>query len=210
MKTSTNSLGFVHRFVPASEGSSLTLLLLHGTGGNETDLLPLGTQLAPGAAMLSPLGKVLENGMPRFFRRFAEGVFDLEDLKFRTHELASFVRSASTTYNFDPHNVLAVGYSNGANIAASMLMLHPSLLTGAILLRPMLPLVPDSVPDLSGVQVFIGSGQLDQLVPREETAKLASYLQGARAKVTLHWQPAGHALTRGDIEAACAWLLNHN
>jgi phospholipase/carboxylesterase/glyoxalase family protein len=137
------SLEFVHRFIPARERErGLTLLLLHGTGGDETDLLPLGEALAPGAALLSPRGKVRENGMPRFFRRVSEGVFDLEDLRFRTHELADFVAEAAAAYGFDPTRVVAVGYSNGANIAASIVLLRPQTFAGAILFRPMVPLVP--------------------------------------------------------------------
>src|SRR5262249_16993263 len=151
----TEPLGFVHRFVPApSAGSGTTLLLLHGTGGNENDLLELGQTLAPNAALLSPRGKVSERGMPRFFRRLAEGVFDIEDLKFRTQALADFVASAASAYGFDPGKVIAVGYSNGANIAVSMLLLRPATLAGAVLFRPMVPFVPAVPPDLSGKPVF--------------------------------------------------------
>jgi predicted esterase len=210
MRTVTTPSGFVHRFVPASEQASPTLLLLHGTGGNETDLLPLGNQLAAGAAMLSPRGKVLENGMPRFFRRLAQGVFDLEDLRSRTHELASFVNSASARYNFDPHRVVAVGYSNGANIAASMLLLHPSLLAGAILFRPSLPFIPDRVPDLAGIPVFVAAGRFDELVPQEESERLAALLKEARAAVILQWQPSGHTITSEDGEAGREWLLKNS
>src|SRR5258705_13908642 len=138
---------FIHEFVPST--SSRTLLLLHGTGGNERDLIPLGRELDPNAGLLSPRGKVLENGMPRFFRRLAEGVFDLEDLKYRTNELADFVTAAAQHYRFTSDNVVAVGYSNGANIAASMLLLRPEVMPAAILFRAMVPLVPDRLPDLS-------------------------------------------------------------
>ena len=144
---STKKLRFIHTFIPSQDPKSpITLLLLHGTGGNENSLLPLGRSLAPGCALLSPRGKVLENGMPRFFRRLAEGIFDLEDLVFRTNELADFVKDASKVYKFDLTKVIAVGYSNGANIAASVLLLHPGLLAGAVLFRPMVPLVPDKSP----------------------------------------------------------------
>ena len=200
----------MHRFIPASEQDAPTLLLLHGTGGNETDLLPLGNQLALGAAMLSPRGKVLENGMPRFFRRLAQGVFDLEDLRFRTHELASFVNSASARYNFDPHRIVAVGYSNGANIAASMLLLHPSLLAGAILFRPSLPFMPDRVPDLAAIPVLVLAGRFDELVPQEETERLAALLEEARAAVILQWQSSGHTITSEDVEAGREWLLKNS
>src|ERR671920_1283811 len=142
--------GFVHRFDPAKEPGAPTLLLLHGTGGDENDLLPLGRMLDERAALLSPRGKVLENGMPRFFRRLAMGVFDQEDLVNRTHELAEFVTASASEYGFDPGRVFAVGFSNGANIAASLLLLHPSLLAGAVLLRPMVPFEPDTPPGLSG------------------------------------------------------------
>lgn len=209
MSTLTSSLGFIHRFVPASERGLPTLLLLHGTGGLETDLLPLGSQLAPGAAMLSPRGKVLENAMPRFFRRLAQGIFDLRDLRLRTHELADFVEAASRTYNFEPRRLIALGYSNGANIAASMLLLHPHLLAGAILLRPMLPFIPNSIPNLTGIPVLISAGRLDQLVDKEETERLLALLQETRATVTLHWQTTGHQLTQEDIEAGREWLLKN-
>src|ERR671925_274796 len=127
-------LGFAHRFIPGAPDKPV-LLLLHGTGGDENDLLPLGEALLPGAARLSPRGKVLENGMPRFFRRLAEGVFDLEDLRLRTEELADLVRDASKAYGFDPSRVVAFGYSNGANVAASLLLQRPETLRGAILAR---------------------------------------------------------------------------
>src|SRR4029077_1658625 len=138
---------FLHEFVPGT--SERTLLLLHGTGGNERDLIPLGRELDPNASLLSPRGKVLENGMPRFFRRLAEGVFDLEDLKERTHELADFVVSAAAHYKIDIKNITAVGYSNGANIAASMLLLRPEILPAAVLFRAMVPLTPKTQPNLS-------------------------------------------------------------
>jgi len=138
----TDALAFEHRYQPGAPGSRVTLLLLHGTGGNESDLLPLGSAVAPQAALLSPRGNVLERGMPRFFRRLAEGVFDLDDLTQRTYELADFVDAAARTYGFDAAQVVGLGYSNGANIAASLLLLRPQVLAGAALLRPMLPLVP--------------------------------------------------------------------
>ncbi|MEX1159153.1 MAG: alpha/beta hydrolase, partial [Thermomicrobiales bacterium] len=157
-------LGFVHRWVAGDADAALpTLLLLHGTGGNENDLLSLGSLLLPGASVLSPRGKVSENGASRFFRRLAEGVFDVEDLIARTYELADFVGAAAKQYGFDPGNVVAVGYSNGANIASSMLLLRPGTLAGAVLLRPMVPLEPDSPPDLSGTPVYLGAGRLDPI-----------------------------------------------
>jgi len=154
---------FIHEFVPGT--SSRTLLLLHGTGGNERDLIPLGRELDPNAALLSPRGKVLENGMPRFFRRLAEGVFDLEDLKRRTNELADFVAAAARHYKLAADHIVGVGYSNGANIAASMLLLRPEIMRAAILFRAMVPLVPDTLPDLSSVRVWIGAGDQDRGTP---------------------------------------------
>ena len=195
---------FIHEFVPGS--SSRTLLLLHGTGGNERDLIPLGRELDPKAALLSPRGKVLENGMPRFFRRLAEGVFDLEDLKYRTNELADFVAAASEHYGFASDNVVAVGYSNGANIAASMLLLRPEILGAAILLRAMVPLVPDRLPDLSSVRVWIGAGDQDPIIPASEAQRLVELLRRAGADVTIRFAKAGHGLTNDDVEAARHWL----
>ncbi len=205
---STPDLGFIHRFVPAAEqtGESRTLLLLHGTGGNEDDLLPLGRDLLPGAALLSPRGKVLERGMPRFFRRLAEGVFDQEDLRLRTQELARFVQAAATAYGLDPRKVAAVGYSNGANIAASLLLQEPGTLAAAVLFHPMVPFVPDPLPDLTGTPVFMGAGRADPMVPQENTEGLAELLRQAGAAVTLEWQAGGHQLSGGEVEAARQWI----
>jgi predicted esterase len=198
-------LGFTHRFLPGAPERPV-LLLLHGTGGDENDLLPLGEALLPGAARLSPRGKVLENGMPRFFRRLAEGVFDLEDLRARTHELADFVESAGTTYGFGDRRPLAVGFSNGANIAAALLLLRPGVLGGALLIRPMVPLVPDPLPDLAGVPVQIQAGQADPLVAPPQSEELAKLLEKAGASVQLRWMASGHALTREDLDAGKSWF----
>jgi phospholipase/carboxylesterase len=195
---------FIHEFVPGS--SNRTLLLLHGTGGNERDLIPLGRELDPNASLLSPRGKVLENGMPRFFRRLAEGVFDLEDLKKRTNELTDFVAAAAQHYGFASDKVVAVGYSNGANIAASMLFLRPEALRCAVLFRAMVPLVPESLPDLSSVCVWIGAGDQDPIVPASETKHLVELLRRAGADVTIRFAKAGHGLTNDDLEAARHWL----
>lgn len=197
---------FVHRFVRGHRAGGPVLLLLHGTGGDETDLLPLGEALAPGAALLSPRGKVLERGVPRFFRRLAEGVFDVDDLTARTRELGEFVRAAAAEYGFDPGAVIGVGYSNGANIAASLLLLHPDVLRGAVLFRPMVPLVPASPPRLDGTPVFIAAGRRDPIVPAAQTEQLAALLTEAGADVTVRVEPADHALTEGDVAAARAWL----
>jgi predicted esterase len=197
---------FLHEFVPGN--SSRTLLLLHGTGGSERDLLPLGRELDPNASLLSPRGKILENGMPRFFRRLAEGVFDLEDLKTRTHELADFVAAAARQYKLAADNIVGVGYSNGANIAASMLLLRPEIMHAAILFRAMVPLIPDKLPDLSSVGVWIGAGDQDPIIPSSETQRLVDLLRQAGADVTVRFFNAGHGLTNSDIEKAGQWLKN--
>jgi len=196
---------FIHEFVPGT--SNRSLLLLHGTGGNERDLIPLGRELDPDAALLSPRGKVLENRMPRFFRRLAEGIFDLEDLKYRTKELADFVAAAAQHYGFAADNVVAVGYSNGANIAASMLLLRPEILSAAILFRAMVPLIPDTPPNLSAVRVWIGAGMNDPIIPTSETKRLAELLRNAGTDVTMRFFQAGHELTPADVEAAREWLM---
>ena len=202
------SLGFVHRFVPAQTPEAPTLLLLHGTGGNENDLLPVGGMLDERAALLSPRGKVLEHGMPRFFRRLAEGVFDHEDLMRRTHELAGFVERSVDEYDIDQRRLFAVGFSNGANIAASLLLAYPRLLAGAVLLRAMVPFEPDSAPDLSGIPVYLAAGRSDQMVPPENTERLAQVLREAGADVTLDWQPGGHGIGPDEIQAAQNWFAD--
>ncbi len=197
---------FIHRFVPGKDAPVPVLLLLHGTGGNESDLLSLGSALRAGAPLLSPRGRTLENGMPRFFRRLAEGVFDEEDLIKRTHELADFVASARLHYQLERRKVVAVGYSNGANIAASMLLLRPEVLDGAVLFRAMVPLVPKEPEDVAGMPIFISGGRADPLIPAESTDRLARMLQAAGASVELVWNSAGHRLTTFDIEGAKRWL----
>jgi predicted esterase len=202
---------YVHRYVPpkvrdGGTRDSRTLLLLHGTGGNENDLIPLGEMLAPEAGLLSPRGTVSENGAARFFRRIAEGVFDVDDLHARTKELAAFVGAAAERYGFDPSQVTAVGFSNGANMAASLLLSFPSALSGAILFRPMVPFVPTDPQRLSGLRVFIGAGQSDPLVAREQPERLAELFRTLGADVAVEWQPGGHALTRADVAAAYDWL----
>jgi phospholipase/carboxylesterase len=196
---------FIHRFVPGR--SSRTLVLLHGTGGTETDLLSLGRTLDPDAALLSPRGKVLENGMPRFFRRLAEGVFDEEDLIQRTHELADFISAAAVRYGFKETELIAVGYSNGANIAASLLLLRPGTLFGAALWRAMVPLVPEKLPDLKGVPVLLAAGDHDPIIPSENVRRLSALLEQAGADVTLTFEKAGHGLTEATIESTRQWMV---
>ncbi|HXA08369.1 MAG TPA: alpha/beta hydrolase [Chthoniobacterales bacterium] len=198
------ALDFVHQFIPGS--SERTLLLLHGTGGNEHQLIPLGRELDPTAALLSPRGKVLENGYARFFRRLAEGVFDLEDLQRRTDELAEFVLAAAAHYQFAVEKVAAVGYSNGANIAASILLRRPGLLQTAVLLRAMVPFLPEKLPDLSTVRVWIGGGKLDAIIAPTETERLVDLLQAAGAKVSAHFFDAGHGLTKEEFVLVSRWL----
>src|SRR6476619_1902895 len=199
------ALGFIHRFAPAARPGLPPLLLLHGTGGNEEDLLPLGERLLPGAALLSPRGQVLERGMPRFFRRIAEGVFDLDDLRRRTDELAEFVNAGRAEYGLASPPV-AVGFSNGANIAAALLLLRPGTLGGALLLRPMVPLVPDPLPQLGGVPVQINAGVADPIVTTEQSEALGALLRQAGAQVSLDWLEAGHNLGSKDLEIGARFL----
>ena len=189
------------------DNNSLTLLLLHGTGGNENDLVPIAKILEiKNAAILSPRGKVLENGMPRFFRRLAEGVFDIEDLKFRTNELADFIHNASKVYTLNLNRIMAIGYSNGANIAASILLLRPEILSSAILFRPMIPLVPDALPNLSSKHILISAGAHDPIIPRYQTEELFDLLKKVEARVSIQWQNSGHELTQRDVVAASEWV----
>lgn len=200
------ALSYIHRFEPGTLTGAAPVLLLHGTGGNEDDLLEIGRQVAPGSALLSPRGNVSEHGMPRFFRRFAEGVFDLEDVARRTHELADFITAAAAEYGFDAGRLTALGYSNGANIAASLLLLRPEVLAGAVLLRPMVVLQPERLPDLSGKHIILSSGRLDPIVPVDHPPRLAALLRQAGARVDLNWGETGHQLTAGDISLARNFL----
>ncbi|MEW6145868.1 MAG: alpha/beta hydrolase [Thermodesulfobacteriota bacterium] len=199
---------FVHIYIPPENPSAgNTLLLLHGTGGDEESMVPLAESILPGAGILSPRGKVLENGMPRFFRRFAEGVFDLEDLRFRTAELADFIFKASETYSFDRDKLVAAGYSNGANIAASVLLTYSGVIPYAVLFHPMVPFVPESLPDLSVACVLITAGRNDPIVSPGDTENLARLLKEAGARVDVFWQENGHSLTREEITAARSFLI---
>ncbi len=197
-------LGFFHRFIPARDETRKPLLLLHGTGGDENDLIPLGERLSAAAALLSPRGKVLENGMPRFFRRVAEGEWDLEDFRQRTAELAHFVAEARVAYRLPPP--IALGFSNGANIAWSLMLRDPELLGGAVLMRAMLPFDPRPLPDLDGIPVLILAGVDDPLVPADQAALLAALLGEAGADVTYEVVQGGHGLTGDDLSLAASWL----
>jgi phospholipase/carboxylesterase len=196
-------LAYIHRFEPGADPTLPPVLLLHGTGGDETDLVPLGREMAPGATLLSPRGNVLEGDRPRFFRRFREGLFDEDDVRRRAGELANFVSEALRAYGLD--QPLALGYSNGANIAAAVLFLHPKALAGAILLRVMTPLADLPSPDLSGVPVLILSGLNDPIAPRSSAEKLATALAAAGARVERDDLPAGHGLTEADLTRARAF-----
>ncbi len=199
-------VGEIHRFVPGASPAAPTLLVLHGTGGDENDLLPLARALSPSAALLAPRGPVLENGMPRFFRRLGVGVFDLDDLARRTRELADFVRSAAERYGFDPARLVALGYSNGANIAASLLLTDGAVLAGAALFRPMLPFEPAALPDLAGKPVFVAAGRADPYVSPRQVEDLADLLRRAGGRVELSWSPGGHGLAPDEIAAAQRWF----
>jgi phospholipase/carboxylesterase len=197
-------LGFIHRFIPATVPGAPALLLLHGTGGDENDLLPLASRIAPGAAMLSPRGKVLEHGMPRYFRRSGEGQWDVDDLKRRTAELAEFVKRARDAYVIE--TLIAVGYSNGANIAWSLLLTEPNAFAGAILMRAMLPFDPRPLPNLSGNPILMLAGRHDELIPLQQAGLLAALLGEAGADATFEVLEAGHGLTEQDLALAAEWL----
>jgi phospholipase/carboxylesterase len=203
MATSSD-FGFIHRFEPATNRGLPPLLVLHGTGGDENDLVPLAQRIAPGAAILSPRGKVLEMGQARYFRRLEEGVFDADDLNARTDELAGFVREAQAAYKLD--KPVALGFSNGANVAWSLLLRHPDLLAGAVLLRALLPFEPGTVPPLTGRPVLIVLGESDPLIPVNRADKLPAVLRAAGAAVTLKVLPTGHGLTTQDLMIAKDWL----
>ncbi|GGD66296.1 alpha/beta hydrolase [Paenibacillus nasutitermitis] len=195
-----------HLFEQGTLKDAPALILFHGTGGNERDLIPLARRISPESAVLSLRGNVLENGMPRFFRRLAEGVFDIEDLKFRTQEVKAFLEQAAEQYDLDRNNWIAVGYSNGANIIGSLLFHYADLFKGAILHHPMVPLRDITLPPLAGTKVFIGAGSNDPICPPSETEELQELLSGAGASVTLHWERAGHQLTATEADAAAVWF----
>jgi len=202
----SGGLGFIHRFRPATPGVPDTILALHGTGGNEDDLIGIAQTMAPGAAVISPRGKVLEAGAPRFFRRLAEGVFDPAEVRSCGEELATFVRAAVAQYDLDPALVFALGYSNGANIASTVMLVDPGLIRAAVLLRPMLVFEPDEKADLTGKSALLSAGRVDPIVSRESVEKLAHLLEERGADVTVKWQLGGHNLVPGEIKEAGDWV----
>jgi phospholipase/carboxylesterase len=203
----TDELGFIHRFVPAEgPASGETLIVLHGTGGDENALVGIGQTIAPGAAILSPRGNVLEHGAPRFFKRLAEGVFDPKEVRSRAEELARFIRAAIVKYALDSTRVYALGYSNGANVASTVMFIDPQLIQGVILLRPMVVFEPKDQNDLSGTGVFISAGRMDPIVPVSSVERLAELFESRHAEVTLKWQLTGHNLVPSEVREASDWL----
>jgi len=203
----SEDLGFIHRFVPAEDSASGdTLVVLHGTGGDENDLIGIGQAIAPGAALVSPRGNVLENGAPRFFKRLAEGKFDPKEVRSRAEELARFIRAAVVTYRLDAARVFALGYSNGANVASTVMFVEPGILQGAILFRPMLVYEPSERNDLTGSAVFISAGRMDPIVPADSVERLVELFESAHAEVTLKWQLAAHSLVPSEVREAAEWF----
>jgi len=196
---------FTHRFVPGAMASAPTILSLHGTGGDEHDLVPLARMIDGDSAILSLRGRVLENGKPRFFRRLSEGVFDQDDLRAQTLALGQFVNEAAARYHFDRSRVVVLGYSNGANIAASLLLTERDALAGAILLRPMVPFEPAAPPALTGIPILISAGRKDPIVPTPRTERLADLLHQSGATVSVLWQETGHALSPLELEQVTDW-----
>ncbi len=202
----SGDLGFIHRFRPAAPGVRDTLLVLHGTGGNEDDLVGIAQTVAPGAAVISPRGKVLEGGAPRFFRRLAEGVFDPAEVHARGEEMAGFIRAAALRYEREADRIFALGYSNGANIASTVMLIDPDVIRAAVLLRPMLVFEPAEKADLTGKAVLLSAGKVDRIVPVESVEKLAGLLKDRGAEVTLNWQLGGHNLVPSEMKEAAEWL----
>jgi predicted esterase len=200
-------VGYVYRYEPSAASPS-TLLLLHGTGGDENDLIPLGRALVPDAGLLSPRGKVLEFGAPRFFRRLAEGVFDLDDLARQTDDLATFVTAGAEGHGFDLAQVVAVGFSNGANIAASLLLRRTGLIRAAVLFSPMVPFEPEDRPNLEGTKIFIGSGRVDPIATVGQVERLTQIFQTAGADVSVYWFTGSHTLVQPEVDEARKWLLS--
>lgn len=198
---------YQHLFEPGTDASAPPLLLLHGTGGTEHDLLRLGRAISPGSALLSPRGNVKERGAARFFARLAEGVFDPAEVVARTHELANFVVAATKRYAFDSARLVAVGFSNGANIAGTMMLLRPEILAQAILLRGMVVLDQPAAPgSLAGKRALLLNGNVDPLVPLDHPPRVAEVLRAGGAEVAVTVLPASHQFTSQDLAAAQTWL----
>ncbi|HEX9117941.1 MAG TPA: alpha/beta hydrolase [Anaerolineae bacterium] len=205
-----NTLTYVHRFVPAEDGGlPVTLLLLHGTGGDETSMVPIANEVAPGTAYLSPRGKTVIEEMRRFFPNPGDDLIDRDEIAYKAAEMAAFVYQSGDAYGFDPRRMVAVGYSNGAAMAGSLLLYHPRLLLGAVIFRPVLPPAPYRLPDLKGRPVFIAGGRQDDLAEPEDSERLARLLRQAGADVTLRWEEAGHKLRPVEMQAARTWLVEH-
>ena len=203
----SKELSFIHVYIEPEDAGKGTTLLLHGTGANEHDLLNLGRMITPGAGLLSPRGKILENGMyPRFFRRLEEGVFDVENLMEQTRELADFIREAAKEYGFTPEDITVAGFSNGANMGCSLLLQYPELFSRAVLLRPMVPYEPETAPNLIGKKIYAAAGTQDPLIPRDNTQLLVHMLRTYGAEVTLAWEDAGHNLTQLEVTEIRKWL----
>jgi phospholipase/carboxylesterase len=198
--------GFAHRFESGTNPAAPALLLLHGAAGDENTLLPLGKAIAPGAPLLSPRGRVLEHGMSSFVRRLEKGAIDLEDLEFRTSELKRFVVAVSETYSLTSERLVTVGVSNGAILAAGLLLRNPETSAGAILIRGMAPFMPEPMPDLRRKPILLLGGLDDPIVQTDEAGDLANILRLANAEVTVHWENAGHTLAQGDVLMAFDWL----
>jgi predicted esterase len=198
---------FPHVFAAATNPSAPPLVLLHGTGGDEHDLVPLARTLSPGSAVLSPRGKVSEHGANRFFARLAEGIFEPAEVTQRTHELADFIAAASAQYGLDAKKLIAVGLSNGANVAATILQLRPGVIGGAVLFRPMVVLDQPAVPNsLTGQRVLILSGSHDPIVPNSEPPRLAALLRHGGAEVALHTSAASHGLVAADLAVGARYF----
>ena len=205
-----NGLGFIHKYIPPANPLSLdTLVLFHGTGGDEDSMVQIGSTVSQESGLLSPRGKILENGMPRFFRRLSEGVFDHEDMKDRTIELVKFINSASKEYGYDLRKLSALGYSNGANIAASIILTFPGVFKNAVLFHPMIPFKPDNLPDLSGTRILITAGTNDPVVNPEESEGLKELFQDSGAIMEILWSDKGHSLTQEELERARIFLHNY-
>ncbi len=206
MATLSQLEGYDYRFEEGSDPKGPVLLLLHGTGGNEHDLIPLARLVAPTSHVVSPRGNVSENGALRFFRRLAEGVFDMEDLAKRTADLLRFLSAAGERHSFPPDRVIALGFSNGANIAASMMLTQPSQLRRGILVRAMVPFEPATPPMMDKSSALILAGKTDQMIPATQTERLAELMRACGAKVELKWQDSGHTMIQPDVNDARAWL----